>query len=81
MGHLKKYCYLWKKQQNLKSHEAHQAKDTEFKEEPEVLNITEDTESGKWILDSGCSFHMCPHKGWFTDLVEVSQGSVPNVDF
>ena len=35
-------------------------------------------ESGKkslWIMDSGCSFHMFPNKGWFLDLEECN-GSV-----
>ena len=31
--------------------------------------------SGVWIMDSGCSFHMCPNKSWFYDMREAS-GSV-----
>ena len=24
----------------------------------------------KWILDSGCSYHMCPLKDWFSSFEE-----------
>ncbi|KAL6338672.1 hypothetical protein AAG906_021489 [Vitis piasezkii] len=29
-----------------------------------------------WILDSGCSFHMCPIKAWFEDFKEADGGHV-----
>ena len=22
--------------------------------------------NGEWILDSGCTYHVCPHRDWFT---------------
>ncbi|RVW26906.1 Glutamate receptor 2.1 [Vitis vinifera] len=45
-------------------------KQEESKEELEV-------DSGKeWILDSGCSFHMCPIKAWFEDFKEANGGHV-----
>ena len=25
----------------------------------------------EWILDTGCTFHMCPHKEWFFKFEEV----------
>jgi len=30
----------------------------------------------QWILDSGCSFHMCPNKTWFDTYEEKSSGNV-----
>ncbi|PON55302.1 hypothetical protein TorRG33x02_299600 [Trema orientale] len=30
-----------------------------------VLAITSQDTAEKWILDSGCSFHICPNKPWF----------------
>ena len=30
----------------------------------------------KWILDSGCTFHMCPHRDWFTMFEQTSSGLV-----
>ena len=32
--------------------------------------------SDKWILNSGCSNHMCPHENWFCSLEEVDGGVV-----
>ena len=34
----------------------------------EVLNVVEAESSKEWILDLGCSFHMCPIKAWFEDF-------------
>ena len=34
----------------------------------EVLNVAEVDSGKEWILDSGCSFHMCPIKAWFEDF-------------
>ena len=30
----------------------------------------------EWILDSGCTYHMCPHKELFFKLEEVDGGVV-----
>lgn len=73
-GHLKKDCYAWKRKQA----EGNSHPSTDCVEEcspPEILNIMENGLSGVWIMDSGCSFHMCPHKSWFHDMQE-SSGSV-----
>lgn len=32
--------------------------------------------SGKWILDSGCSYHMCPNRKWFTTYRNIDGGNV-----
>ncbi|KAE8674962.1 hypothetical protein F3Y22_tig00111708pilonHSYRG00377 [Hibiscus syriacus] len=32
--------------------------------------------SDKWILDSGCTYHMSPNQEWFSDLVELNAGVV-----
>ncbi|RVW58895.1 Retrovirus-related Pol polyprotein from transposon TNT 1-94 [Vitis vinifera] len=42
----------------------------------EVLNVAEVDSSKEWILDSGCSFHMCPIKAWFEDFKEADGGYV-----
>ncbi|XP_020582332.1 uncharacterized protein LOC110025962 [Phalaenopsis equestris] len=42
----------------------------------EALAITESESSREWILDSGCSFHMRPHKYWFESLQLENGGSV-----
>ena len=30
----------------------------------------------EWILDTGCTYHMCPHKEWFFNFEEVDGGIV-----
>ena len=30
----------------------------------------------EWILDYGCTFHMCPHRDWFTTFEQTSSGLV-----
>jgi len=32
--------------------------------------------SKQWILDSGCFYHMCPHRSWFITYEEKSSGNV-----
>jgi len=39
------------------------------------------TTSGKgvdddWVLDSGCTYHMCPHRDWFDSYEPVDIGIV-----
>ena len=45
--------------------------DSEF-----VFTSTSNRYKGEWILDSGCSYHMCPIKEYFTSLKLVDGGSV-----
>ena len=42
----------------------------------ELLNMTEVDSGKEWILDSGCSFHMCPIKAWFENFKEADGGHV-----
>ena len=30
----------------------------------------------EWILDSGCSYHMCPNRNWFITYREINGGNV-----
>ncbi|KAL8554089.1 hypothetical protein ACS0TY_002348 [Phlomoides rotata] len=41
-----------------------------------VLTISADRVDDEWVLDSGCSFHMCPNECWFKDLEKMDGGSV-----
>ena len=37
---------------------------------------TNEVQKGKWILDSGCTFHMSPEKSYFSDYHEYDGGRV-----
>ena len=32
------------------------------------------THVDEWILDSGCSYHMCANRGWFSSFQEIDGG-------
>ena len=38
-----------------------------------ICNVSQDFES--WLLDSGASHRMCPHKNWFTSYENVNGSS------
>ncbi|MDD0148635.1 hypothetical protein PSY31_23395, partial [Shigella flexneri] len=43
----------------------------------EVLMVsTKNKSNNEWVLDTGCSYHMCPNRSWFRDLTESKQGVV-----
>ncbi|KAH9658981.1 hypothetical protein KPL70_023688 [Citrus sinensis] len=45
-------------------------------DEVNVLVAAERHSTGEWILDSGCSFHMCPNKSFFKTFESVNGGKV-----
>ncbi|KAL5567862.1 hypothetical protein UlMin_024437 [Ulmus minor] len=42
----------------------------------EVLAVSTQDHKEDWILDSGCTFHMCPTKDWFKEYKEIDDGNV-----
>ncbi|KAH9650266.1 hypothetical protein KPL70_026310 [Citrus sinensis] len=41
------------------------------------LGVESDSKDrGKWVIDSGCTFHMSPYKSYFTDYYEYNGGRV-----
>ena len=44
--------------------------------EGELFSISETTMTREWILDSGCTFHMCPNQESFFDYKEINGGKV-----
>ena len=42
----------------------------------EVLVVLEEDSQKDWILDSRCTFHMCPNKGWFENYKQIDGGTV-----
>lgn len=41
-----------------------------------VLPISTTKSEGEWVMDSSCSFHMCPTKEWFLSLEEKETRTV-----
>lgn len=76
IGHLRRDCYSLKRKLASNNQGKESADCTKEMEEPQSLNITEQPVDEVWILDFGCSFHMCPHKEWFMELDLQDQGSV-----
>ncbi|KAE8700517.1 hypothetical protein F3Y22_tig00110556pilonHSYRG00215 [Hibiscus syriacus] len=76
-GHFKKNCPDRKKKYQEKPKDSGEVSVvSDGYDSTEALVITESESSKEWILDSGCSFHMCPHKDWFETLQLVSGGTV-----
>ncbi|GAB2274337.1 hypothetical protein Dimus_039084 [Dionaea muscipula] len=85
-GHVKNYCYSLKNK--LKNHSSHSQNSQNHDKNgmsmnasalsgfSEVLNIADCPNLNEWVLDSGCCFHMCPNKDWFTDFIDVNDSSV-----
>ena len=42
----------------------------------DVLMVDEKDLTSEWILDLGCTFHMCPIKSWFSSYMERNEGKV-----
>ncbi|KAL8463061.1 hypothetical protein ACS0TY_033901 [Phlomoides rotata] len=72
VGHLKKNCP--EKKGNKDTADAAMAE--EGYDSADVLTISADMMGDEWVLDSGCSFHMCPKECWFKDLEKMNGGSV-----
>ncbi|KAL5580404.1 hypothetical protein UlMin_012846 [Ulmus minor] len=37
-------------------------------------NASERQSNTKWILDSGCTYHMCPNREWFKNFRKINGG-------
>lgn len=76
-NHVKADCWKLKKklenQQKNKPGEAN-ANTVEEDSDGSVLLVSSDAlkSKGDWIMDSACSFHMCPNKDWFSTYEPVN---------
>ncbi|KAK2993754.1 hypothetical protein RJ640_002968 [Escallonia rubra] len=64
-GHYRKDCSerKWKKKDNSKMTDAGVVEDNS--NDADVLSVTISSSDEGWILDTGCSYHMCPNRDWF----------------
>ena len=76
-GHWKKDCPKLQKKDKGKGKATSDVYVAEHEEEDFVLvSLSSTSGSGEWILDSGCTYHMCPHKEWFFNFEELNGGIV-----
>ena len=69
-GHWKKDC------PNKDKSTANVAQNASDEEDSAFSVSSSDNPSDRWILDSGCSYHMCPNRHWFSSLEELDGGVV-----
>ncbi|KAH9649101.1 hypothetical protein KPL70_025857 [Citrus sinensis] len=74
-GHFKKDCPEKKFQKKGKDGDAAVVEEEGY-ESAGVCVATESTDRGKWVLDSGCTFHMCPYKNYLTEYHDLDGGRV-----
>ena len=77
-GHLKKDCWKQKESEN-NNKEANQVDsgmvdEVLIVESLPICNISQDADY--WLLDSGASHHMSPHRNWFSSYETVNGNSV-----
>ncbi|BBN69538.1 hypothetical protein Prudu_1005S000200 [Prunus dulcis] len=76
-GHWKKDCPKLKNKEKEKAgSEANVAKSGDEDFEFALASSSADGHSTEWILDSGCTYHMCPIREWFSSFEELDGGVV-----
>ncbi|KAK3038197.1 hypothetical protein RJ639_030304 [Escallonia herrerae] len=75
-GHYRKDCpeRKGKKKNNSKTDGAGVVEDNS--DGVDVLSVTISSSDGGWILDTGCSYHMCPNRDWFATYRSFDGGKV-----
>ncbi|KAK8918612.1 hypothetical protein KSP39_PZI021035 [Platanthera zijinensis] len=75
-GHWKNYCS--KRKFKEQTHETYQAAvASEDENDADVLHVSPSLETtGSWIMDIGCSYHMCPNIEWFSNFRQCESGRV-----
>ncbi|KAH9678731.1 hypothetical protein KPL71_025836 [Citrus sinensis] len=80
LGHYIKDCFEKKKLEKLQKESNGKAaiasEDEGMSDDADVLIAAEKQSSGEWILDSGCSFHMCHNKNFFKTFDNIAGGKV-----
>ena len=79
-GHYIKDCFEKKKLEELKKKSNGKAvvasEDEGDYDKADVLVAAERHPTGEWILDFGCSFHMCPNKSFLKTFENMNGGKV-----
>ena len=72
-GHFKRDCQELKNKSKERNGDATTVEEEGY-EYAGVCVATEDLQRGKWILDYGCTFHMCPFKTYFSKYHDLDGG-------
>ena len=77
--HIKKECPEYKKKKKSRE-QKNQSGDadvvSEGYESVEVMCVSVEKTHHEWVLDFGCSFHICPNKDWFVSYTKNHGGQV-----
>ena len=88
MGHIERDCWAKQRDQKQEGKDNHTKPGTsncvESESDGDGFVVTDDalaTTSSRiardeWVLDTGCTYHMCPHKDWFESYESVDTGVV-----
>ncbi|KAG8480291.1 hypothetical protein CXB51_024793 [Gossypium anomalum] len=80
LGHVKADCYKLRNKKAAESNEEDVAGANLADENGDdflLVSTSDNTKlTSEWILDSGCSFHMCPNREWFSTYSSVEGGVV-----
>ncbi|KAK5812564.1 hypothetical protein PVK06_027999 [Gossypium arboreum] len=78
LGHVKADCYKLRNKKAAESNEEDVAGANLADENGDnflLMSISDNTKlTSEWILDSGCSFHMCPNREWFSTYSSIEGG-------
>nr|KYP36396.1 Retrovirus-related Pol polyprotein from transposon TNT 1-94 [Cajanus cajan] len=76
VGHFKKNCPERNRDQKSSADSADIAAISDGYESADVLVVTTSQTQKDWVMDSGCSYHMCPKKDYFETLKLKEGGTV-----
>ena len=74
-GHLKKDCYARKKKMESED-DGKAAVMVDKMQEIDALTISDQDPRDKWVIDSGCSYHITSRREWFSEFTEATGGRV-----
>ena len=76
-GHYIKDCFMKQREEKAKTQtDGDLAIVSNNSDNGEVLAVSLNNDNVDWILDSGCTYHMCPTKSWFHSYNKIDGGKV-----
>ena len=75
IGHIRRICPYRQQEEKTQAQGSAAIIDDGY-DSIEVLTITLNPNHEEWVLDSGCTYHMCPRRDWFSSYQEVNGGKL-----